>query len=106
MGQHAISEQQRFMPEDKVELLGLVSEPLHMELHFELFCPILNVHPFFSRYIEECPPVMRKVCHLAMKTVQISSGDVVFNCGEIPLLPRMYFICSGELRYVSVCEDI
>merc|ERR1712137_889532 len=46
--QHAIMEMQRFMPEEKVDLLALVSEPLRMELHFELLCPVFGVHPFFS----------------------------------------------------------
>lgn len=100
--QHAISEQQHQTPEDKVELLQLVSEPLLMELHFELFFPALQWHPFFGPYMEECPHVMRKVCHLAMQIAQVHPGDVVFNAGEIPLHPRMYILTSGTLLYTAM----
>lgn len=99
--QHAIAEQQRFMPESKVELLHLVSEPLLMELHFELYHQVMSLHPFFGRYMEECCHVMRKVCHLAVSLVQFGAGDVVFSAGEIPLIPKMYFVNTGALTYES-----
>ena len=60
---HAIAVQVRARPERSVELLGMVSQPLLQELHFEIYSPLLSVHPFFKRYIEECPQVIRKVCH-------------------------------------------
>merc|ERR1712032_1246131 len=47
--QHALLEQQNYIPEGHVELLELVSEPLRIELHFELYSRILKCHPFSSR---------------------------------------------------------
>merc|ERR1712232_1407561 len=66
--QHALVEQQRAMPEDKVDLLRLVSEPLRMDLHFEQYGIWLSVHPFINLYMEECPAEMRKICHVAVST--------------------------------------
>jgi len=70
-----------------------------MELHFELYHQVMNLHPFFGRYTEECAHVMRKVCHLAVVLIQVGLGDDIFNVGEIPLEPKMYFINSGMLMY-------
>merc|ERR1712150_228697 len=81
---HAITEQQRLMPEHDVELLRMVSDPLRVELHFEMYMPVLELHPFFREYVKRCPQVMRKVCHTSMSSLLVSAGDVIFNCGEKP----------------------
>jgi len=103
--QHAMKEHQRSLPENKVELLKLVSEPLRVEVHFEMFSPVLSKHPFFARYIEECPHVMRKVCHSACQISQMSAGDVIFSTGEIPARPMFYIIDDGSLEYVSLTGE-
>lgn len=100
--QHAVWEQKRLMPESSVELLLVVSEPLRVELHFELYAPVLAVHPFFAHYMEECPQVMRKVCHHCVGLLLISRGDIIFNAGEIPAHPKMYIICSGRMVYREI----
>eukprot|EP00928_Gymnodinium_smaydae_P052339 TRINITY_DN3615_c0_g1_i5.p1 TRINITY_DN3615_c0_g1~~TRINITY_DN3615_c0_g1_i5.p1 ORF type:complete len:957 (+),score=213.85 TRINITY_DN3615_c0_g1_i5:116-2986(+) len=86
-------------PEDSVELLEYVSVPLRVELHFELYAPLFTQHPFFSRYIVQCPTVMRRVCHHAVTTAIFTKGDIVFSVGELPLQPVMYFSCSGNFDY-------
>mmetsp|Transcript_153113 Transcript_153113/g.293223 ORF Transcript_153113/g.293223 Transcript_153113/m.293223 type:complete len:862 (-) Transcript_153113:33-2618(-) len=103
---NASAEKQRFTPEENVELLNLVSEPLREELHFEMFAPILEVHRFFKRYIEECPQVMRKVCHSATDMTSVSPGDLVFTNGEMPSAPMMYFVVSGGLQYTTVNGEV
>jgi len=97
--QHALAETQRFMEENRVELLGMISEPLRVELHFELYAPVLCVHPFFRVFCETCPQVMKKVCHAAMSQLLVSTGDVVFMPGEAPCPPQMFILCSGEMSY-------
>jgi len=100
---HAIREQQRLMPESEVELLALVSQPLQIEIHFEMHGRDLKIHPFFAFYIEECPQVMRKVCHHSvLQPSRLGTGDVIFNVGEIPANPVMYFVTRGELTYDSI----
>mmetsp|Transcript_25827 Transcript_25827/g.54861 ORF Transcript_25827/g.54861 Transcript_25827/m.54861 type:complete len:939 (+) Transcript_25827:36-2852(+) len=99
---HILKEQQNYLPEARVELLELVSEPLLKDLHFEIYAATLSAHPFFDRYNEECPHVMRKVCHQATATMSASSGDMIFEAGEIPAVPKMFFLVSGTLQYTSL----
>jgi hypothetical protein len=103
---HAISEQQRLMAEHHVELLTTVSEPLRVELHFEMYSPVLEVHPFFFDYIKECPQVMCRVCHQAMSTLLVSHGDIIFTVGEIPVNPQMYIVCNGIMEYVPAAGAV
>lgn len=96
---HAMYENERLMQEDKVSLLSLVSEPLRVEIHFEMYSPVFKVHPFFDQYIRMYPQVMDKVCHLAISTLLVSQGDVIFCEGEIPSQPCMYMTCNGMFEY-------
>merc|ERR1712217_664334 len=43
---------------------------------------------------------MRKICHHATTTLIYSVGDVFFHPNEIPVTPRMYFLCHGRLEYL------
>jgi len=97
--QHALAETQRFMEESSVELLNIISQPLRVELHFELYAPVLAVHPFFRCFIDACPQVLAKVCHLAMSQLLVSTGDILFMVGEVPSPARMFIVCTGELSY-------
>lgn len=96
--QHAISGD---LTQDAIELLPVVSEPLRVEMHFEMYSPVMKAHPFFNDYISDGPQVMRRVCHYGMSTFLLSSGDVVFTRGESPSEPKMYFVPKGSLEYNS-----
>jgi len=100
--QHVMHEQMRMMPESKVELLGLISLPLREELDFEMYHPALDVHPLFAAFSTQCPHVMRRICHEACSALLLSKGDIIFNCGEIPVHPAMYFVVNGSCEYLSV----
>jgi len=102
--QHAMLEAQKHLPEAKVQLMGLVSEPLRVEMHSEMYSPVLSVHPFFVKYMEHAPPVMRKVCHSAMSLISVSEGDVIFNFGETPTKPKMLLVNKGTLSYVTPAD--
>jgi hypothetical protein len=102
---HAISEQQRLMGEKNVEYLHVISEPLRVELHFEMYSPVVEVHPFFLEYTCQCQVVMQKVCHEAMSTLLVSREDIIFSNGEISDKPQMYIICNGEFDYNSIFEQ-
>eukprot|EP00927_Polykrikos_kofoidii_P066999 TRINITY_DN6254_c0_g1_i2.p1 TRINITY_DN6254_c0_g1~~TRINITY_DN6254_c0_g1_i2.p1 ORF type:complete len:916 (+),score=140.28 TRINITY_DN6254_c0_g1_i2:94-2841(+) len=99
---HAKRMQEHKVPENAVAMFNLISEPLRIEVHFELYSACIVQHPFFARYVIEYPQVMRKVCHFAMETVMVASGDTVFDLGEIPAEPKMYFVISGCLRYEQI----
>merc|ERR1712070_856224 len=84
---------------EAVELLHVVSEPLRVEMHFEMYAGQLKVHPFFAQYMEEYPQSMRRICHCAMSTLLMDPGDVIFSEGEVPAQPKMYFVNKGRLAY-------
>jgi len=98
--QHALEERHRNVSEIDVELLRLVSTPLRAELHFEVYTPLLDNHPFFAKYCKENSAAMRKICHVAVTKIgPLSHGDVVFVTGEIPDRPRYFQVMSGHISY-------
>lgn len=98
--QHAICEKSQNIAETEVELLWMVSEPLRVELHFEMFSPVLITHPLFRRYCEVCTAGMQKLCHAAVHVAVLSRHDVLFSEAEEPTHPQMYFVISGMLSYL------
>merc|ERR1719247_2355030 len=57
---HAISGD---LSPDAVDLLGVVSEQLRLEMHFEMYSELQTSHPFFEQCIQVCPQAMRRICH-------------------------------------------
>lgn len=102
--QHLINEQKRNVPEQRIELLAVVSEPLRAELHFEVHGRVLREHSFFDCYTDINPQGIRKVCHMAVHSSHVSRGDIIFSDLETPAWPRMFFIVSGKLHYKQVEE--
>merc|ERR1719215_190623 len=96
-----MSEQKRNAPEASVELLQLISEPLRVELHFEIHASVLMKHPFFDCYYAVNAVGIQKLCHQAAANVSISNGDVLFCDLESPgEQPQVYFLVSGQLEYM------
>lgn len=75
-------------------------------MHFELYAPVLEVHPFFHNYIKEYPQIVSQVCHNAMTTLLVSNGDVVFTAGEIPRRSCMYIVCDGSFQYYATSMSV
>merc|ERR1719329_358846 len=98
--QHAMVEQKRNVAESKVEVLQVISTPLMVEVHFEVYSPLLLSHDFFSCFANFNPAGMRRVCHSAVSMVRLSPGDVLFSDHEKPSHPRMFFVQSGRLQYM------
>jgi len=99
---HAWEEQAQNVPEDSINLLKLISEPLLMELHFDMYKSALQVHPFFKNYIDLNPIAMQRVCHTAITVLPMSTGDILFTEWEVPQTRRMFFIQSGQLEYTTI----
>lgn len=102
--QHVIVERKRNMPESSVDLLGMISESLRAEVHFEVYWKTIKEHLLFNCYCEINLTAMRKVCHTAISMWHTSHGDTIFNDLETPAYPRMYFCQSGALIYRRVDE--
>jgi hypothetical protein len=96
---HVLLEQKRNIPESAVELLKVISEPLMVEMHYEVRSGPLVHHPFFECFDETNPAGIRKVCHCAVRQLMVSLGDVLFSDGEAPTNPAMYFLVGGSVRY-------
>lgn len=96
----ALQELMRHTPEQNIDLLSLVSQPLRIELHFEVHMPALAQYPFFDMYRHDCPELLRSVCHEAVSQVALSQGDLVFSQG-VDNVNHMYFLVAGKLAYVQ-----
>jgi len=96
---HILTVQSRKAAEKDVELLGMISEPLLVEIHFEIYAPILRSHPFFERSSAASPAAMRKICHSAVHVLTLQPGDAVFHSGEPPKDPGMFFVMAGSMIY-------
>merc|ERR1712232_795871 len=95
---YAISQKNMFLNEDDVESIALISEPLRIELHFEVNAPVLCQHSLFNHYSESVPAAMRKIAHNVAQ-LSLSDGDVIFSEGESPTVPQMLFVLQGEFKY-------
>lgn len=87
------------MPESSIELLPTISEPLRMEIHYDMHMQIMITHTFFKLSNDINSWMMRRVCHDAIDSLMLSRGDTLFCQGEISEHPRMYFIKSGLMLY-------
>ncbi|CAE8648066.1 unnamed protein product [Polarella glacialis] len=101
---YALQEQQKRTPEAEVELLSLISEPLRVELNFEMRMPHLKCHPFFEFYGMLCPTLMRQVCHTCLCRLSPSRGDVLFSAQEDSEQQAMFVVANGRLNYYRMNE--
>lgn len=97
--EHSIAEHKHKPNESDVEMLVRLSEPLRMELHYEVYSPCLTKHPFFLHYSSMNLLAMQRLCHTALKTQHLSADDILFSRGEAAKC--MYFVLSGCLEYVQ-----
>jgi hypothetical protein len=81
----------------EVTFLGLLSDPLHHELHAELFRSNLTVHPLFATLCEKYQILLGKICSTSITSLPLSRRDVVF-WAEDPAR-CMYFVSLGEILY-------
>jgi len=98
--------QSRKTPEDKIVLIGLISDTLRMELHYEMYCRpesalggMQTGHPFWRRLQNSHVRVMQKICHNAITPLDLIDEDVLFNAAETPENPAMYVLLDGQLKY-------
>lgn len=96
---YALRQRRTRIAEEDVELLRFVSSPLQMELHFEMYVPMLSVYPFFARSSVNCPQLMRKVCHTAVSMTLMHCGDIIFSDGAVAV--KMYIVLGGRSQYTT-----
>merc|ERR1719267_237507 len=96
--QHAMYEYKNKAPENSVELLTIISQPLLVEVHYDIYSKPLLEHPFFYCYSKVNPAGIRKVCHTAIEMLSLHTKDVLFNDFEVSERPMTYFVVSGKLQ--------
>eukprot|EP00931_Biecheleriopsis_adriatica_P048316 TRINITY_DN27915_c0_g1_i3.p1 TRINITY_DN27915_c0_g1~~TRINITY_DN27915_c0_g1_i3.p1 ORF type:complete len:942 (+),score=174.95 TRINITY_DN27915_c0_g1_i3:207-3032(+) len=99
-----MDEMEKNVPEEKIQLLHVISDPLRMEAHFEIYSRVLFMHPFFACYARVNPGGVRQVCHKAVSQIKVSNGDVIFHEKEQATEPFLYFVVSGQLKYSKPSE--
>jgi len=82
---------------EDVTLLELLSGPLQIQLHRQLFEPHIVVHPFFATYMSTSSSAMDQICYHAVKKVLLAKGDVHFHFGSEAT--EMCFVVQGALCY-------
>lgn len=87
--------------ESDVDLLKLVSNPMLVEMHFEMYAKHLCLHPLLQRYCDCDAPAVRQLCHKGVKTSTYSAGEIVFSRGDIPESPQMFFVTLGTAIWMG-----
>jgi len=100
----AVSRQRAFIQEDQVHVLALLSAPLRMKLRNELFAKQLVGHRVIAAMNKRSSGVINMLCYSAVEEERLSSGDVLFHCGE--LAKKMFFVAEGKLAYLRETHDM
>jgi len=101
--EHYLVERKHGLEERDVRILGVLSEPLRLEIHYEVYSPWFRQHPFFSHYQAMNLPTMQKLCHNATSTTYLSMDDVLFSTGEVAR--SMSFCGAGRFQYAHTAPD-
>lgn len=96
--QYALEEQKRHTPEEDIELLAFLSEPLRVELRYEISMPALRRHGFFQTLDQENPAVARQMCYKALGSMMIHKAEILFVQG-VEQVNQMYLFTDGKLSY-------
>lgn len=104
--QHAMLEQKTKAPESSVELLAIISQPVLMEVHYEIHSRTLLTHPFMLAYNDVNLAGLRRVCHSAISVLSLHSKDVLFSDLEVPEPPKMFYVVGGRLMYQQTRRSV
>jgi len=75
---------------DGVESLKHLPDQLMLQLHFEVYSPILGTHPMWAQLLDSHPTGVAKVCCQAVSEVSMKAGDALFHQGV--LATKMFFV--------------
>lgn len=82
---------------EEVEILKFLTKQMMAELYFEIYSPVLSLHPLILHMKDESPVLVQKICHNSVSLMNAAKLDVVFHT-ESPAT-CMYFVSSGSLLY-------
>eukprot|EP00931_Biecheleriopsis_adriatica_P067312 TRINITY_DN41470_c0_g1_i1.p1 TRINITY_DN41470_c0_g1~~TRINITY_DN41470_c0_g1_i1.p1 ORF type:complete len:744 (+),score=160.80 TRINITY_DN41470_c0_g1_i1:59-2290(+) len=102
--EHNLNKQRRTPQEADIELFARLSEPLKIELHHEVYGPLIIKHPFFAYFQSVNLYAMKSFCHTGIQSIQLCKDDTVFKDGEVA--KHMYFVQQGCLDYTPGNRDM
>jgi len=85
------------MPEKKVRLLQELPQSLLIEVHAEVYAPMLTKHPFFHFLGGFSVSLIYKICHTAFTQRTTLANHELFLRGHV--CSHMYFVSSGTFKY-------
>merc|ERR1711964_889434 len=80
--QHAMIRRAENIPESDVVLFQMLSRPLQMEIHQEIYGKDLVQHPLFALYSREDQLALRNIYHSCVYEVHLSLSDILFAESE------------------------
>eukprot|EP00930_Biecheleria_cincta_P043443 TRINITY_DN29832_c0_g1_i1.p1 TRINITY_DN29832_c0_g1~~TRINITY_DN29832_c0_g1_i1.p1 ORF type:complete len:773 (+),score=106.68 TRINITY_DN29832_c0_g1_i1:24-2321(+) len=98
---HALHAKEHNTQESSIELLRLISEPLLMRLHYQMYMSSLAVAPWCRCLQELHEPAMVRLCHDAMCVEEAHQDDIVFAESDKPMNALVRFISMGSACYRS-----
>jgi len=89
--------------ENQVAILPTLPALLQTELHRAIYKPLLDKHPWFAKFARVNSEGMRNIFSCLVEE-GLAVGKELFHCGQ--RADRMWFIFSGQLRYLRDGELI
>jgi len=83
--------------EKDISVILIMPETMRVELHCEVFSPVLMPHPFFQQWLDVDMHGVSNICHSAMSEISLSTGQELFTFGTKGA--KMYFLIGGEMTY-------
>jgi len=83
--------------EEDISVILMMPETMRVQLHCEVFSPVLVPHPFFQQWLEIDMYGVSNICHSAMSEISLSIGQELFIFGTKGA--KMYFLIGGEMTY-------
>jgi len=83
--------------EADLNVFKLLPDSLRLELHREVFLPVIIAHPLFYHYTSVDDIGASDLVHVAASERATVAGEEIFNSGEVGA--RLLFVTSGTLHY-------
>jgi len=84
--------------ESDIASLKTLPEGILMRLRIEVHMPVIERHALFKQCVQDEPSMVYRLCHRAITERGLASGEELFRFGV--RCSRMYFMVSGESKYV------
>jgi len=94
---HQHRQMEKRVLEHEAEQLSKLPEALSIQLHYEVYAPVLESHPLFFHSAEFHHDLVVDICHGAMEDMFLTYGMELFTIGA--MCQHMYLIKEGQFEY-------